>query len=166
LTKLSLVPLGYVAAFAAATVAVFIRQLLMQGSEADASSGMSAFGDSLYFFGVFGLLSLVPTAWLLIMLRPYAWFWSALSIGCLAASIIVPAITIGMQHRHADWFVTALLFIGQFLGAPLLAIGILTIAAIAPNWRSRRMLLAAGLIEGVVSIYAFVCLFVLQRWPI
>jgi hypothetical protein len=166
LTKLSLVPLGYLAAILAAPAAVCIRQMLTRGPDADASSGMYAFGDLLGFVAVFGLLSLAPMAWLLVMLRPCARFWSALSIVSLAAAIAGPVFAVVMQHRHPDWFVTALLFIAEFLGAPLLAIAFLTVAAIAPNRRARRMLFAAGFVEGAVSIYSFVCLFILQRFPI
>ncbi len=165
LTKLSLVPLGYVAAILAAAAAVCIRQMLPQGPDANASSGMAAFGDLLGFVAVFGLLSLAPTAWLLVMLRPYPRFWSVLSIVSLAAAIAGPVLTVVMQHFHPDWFVTLPLFVAAFLGAPLLAIGFFTVAVIAPNSRARRLLLAAGLVEGAVSIHSFVCLFILQRFP-
>jgi hypothetical protein len=100
------------------------------------------------------------------MLRPYAWFWGALSIGCLTAAIAGPPFTVALHRLDPDSFVTVQFFIAQFLGAPLLAIGYATIAAIAPNWRSRLMLLGAGFVEGAVGTYTFFCLLVLQHSPI
>jgi hypothetical protein len=54
--------------------------------------------------------------------------------------------------------------LGQVLGAPLLAVGFLVGTFLAPTRHTRWMLFAAALIEGLVSAYVFLCLFVLQHW--
>lgn len=53
---------GYAVAFAAAVAAVGLRSLTIDPREAQAASGMYAFGDTILFVGVFGLLAAVSTA--------------------------------------------------------------------------------------------------------
>jgi hypothetical protein len=164
LLKLSLVPLGYVVAFVTALAAACVRGVLMSESMSGASSGMGAFGDLLFFLGVFGLLALVPTAWLLVMARRYPRLWTIFSAGALAFSIVGPIAAVAMERLQPESDVAVLYTIGQILGAPLLAIGFVAFAVIAPNSASRRMLLAAGLIEGLVCAYVVLCLFVVHHW--
>ncbi len=76
--KIALVGLGYIGAVVIAVAAVAIR-VATSGPDAQASSGMYAFGDALLLIAVFGLFSLVPTAALLLFLRPYRRFWIALA---------------------------------------------------------------------------------------
>jgi len=61
LAKLGLVIGGYVLACLAAWVAVYINQLFTPVAVAQASSGMSAFGDLVLYIGVFVFLGLFPT---------------------------------------------------------------------------------------------------------
>lgn len=61
LTKLSLVIGGYVLACVAAGGAVSVYQWFTQSAAAQASAGMSAFGDLLLFLFLFGMFALVPT---------------------------------------------------------------------------------------------------------
>ena len=68
--KVGIVLGGLVASFAVAYVAVCIRERLNQGPEAQAASGMYAFGDLLMGIAVFGLLALGPLALTLYWLRP------------------------------------------------------------------------------------------------
>ena len=75
---------GYVAAVAAASVLVYIRQLLTSGPAAQAASGMYAGGDFMLFVASFTILALVPTALALYFLRPYEKIWLALSVVALA----------------------------------------------------------------------------------
>jgi hypothetical protein len=60
--KVALVAGGYVAAALIAATAVAIGGADTSGPDAQASSGMSAFGDALLFVAVFGICALVPTA--------------------------------------------------------------------------------------------------------
>ena len=51
---------GYIAACLIASGAVYMNGLFIQ-DPSQASAGMSAFGDSILFIGVFGVLALIPT---------------------------------------------------------------------------------------------------------
>lgn len=59
--KVGLVIGGYLAACLIASGLVYVWELFTQGSIAQASSGMYAFGDLLLSIGVFGALALIPT---------------------------------------------------------------------------------------------------------
>ena len=59
--KAAAVLAGYVAALLVAGAALEVRLLNTQGPEADASSGMYAFGDLLLLLSVFGVAAVVPT---------------------------------------------------------------------------------------------------------
>jgi hypothetical protein len=61
LAKLSLVIAGYVLACLAAGGVVSISQRFTQSAAAQASAGMSAFGDLLLFIFLFGVFALLPT---------------------------------------------------------------------------------------------------------
>ena len=76
LLKVGVVAIGYIAAILIASGAVAIRLAFTSGPEADASSGMCAFGDALLFVTVFGIVALVPAALALVFLRPYRRFWA------------------------------------------------------------------------------------------
>lgn len=60
--KISLILAGYLAACLVASGAVYVNQLFYPPSAAQASAGMSAFGDFILFIGTFGVLALFPTA--------------------------------------------------------------------------------------------------------
>jgi hypothetical protein len=85
--KGSVVTGGYIAAFLVASAAVAIRVASTSGPDAQASSGMYAFGDALVFVAVFGLSALVPTGAALFFLRPYRHFWTVLSALGLAVAV-------------------------------------------------------------------------------
>ncbi len=59
--KLGLVIGGYVLACLAAGGAVYVYDFFTQGAAAQASAGMSAFGDLILFVGILGVLALFPT---------------------------------------------------------------------------------------------------------
>jgi hypothetical protein len=166
-SKLGVVLAGYAAALLVAGVANYVLDRL--NTSPDASGGMQAFGDSLRFLGLFGFLALVPTALALYFLRSSERFWRVFSIGCLALAATGPvaAVMLGGNHE-SPW---AGLFFGLFgvlraLGAPLLGLGFLVCAAIAPSWRSRRLLIPAAGIEFAVSAYAYYCLWFLGHWAL
>lgn len=60
-SKIAVVAGGYIAAFLVAATAVAIRIANTSGPDAQASSGMYAFGDALLFVAVFGVSALGPT---------------------------------------------------------------------------------------------------------
>jgi hypothetical protein len=61
------IAIGYVAAFVGATAAVGIK-MMTEGPEADAESGMRAFGDIVLFLSVFIACALIPTGFALFYL--------------------------------------------------------------------------------------------------
>ncbi len=85
--KIALVAGGYVAAFLMASAVVAIRVANTSGPDAQASSGMYAFGDAVLFVAVFGVAALVPTGAALFFLRPYRRVWTALSASGLAVAV-------------------------------------------------------------------------------
>ncbi len=97
--KISMVLAGYLAALVVAFLAVAVRMATTSGPDAQASSGMYAFGDALLFVAVFGIVGLLPTGLGLVFLRPYRLFWLILStIGAVIATTAVIALRT-LRHR-------------------------------------------------------------------
>jgi hypothetical protein len=71
LTKVGIVAAGYIAALLIAWTAVAVNGALADTASAQASSGMSAFGDAILFIGVFGIVALAPTGAALFFLVGY-----------------------------------------------------------------------------------------------
>jgi hypothetical protein len=162
--KLGLVLAGYALALAGACEALWIRLLNTQDPATQASSGMYAFGDFLCLIGTFGILSLAPTGLALYFLRPWKIFWTAFALGALMLAVAGPIAACVLMRWQPEGLLTAIAFIGQSFGAPLLAVGFLISTIIAPTRHARWLLLLASLIEGAVSVYVVVCLFVLGHW--
>ena len=159
--KFGVVLAGYVMAVVAASAAVEVRLLHTQGPEAQASAGMYAFGDALLFLAVFGVAAVLPTGLALYYLRPYRWFWTALSIaalaiavtGLLAASVYALAACQPLPRESLLMFWAAIAVL-RMLAAPLLATAFILSGIIAPNRTSRWSLLVAAGMEGAVAAYA------------
>ena len=150
---------GYVGAFLAASAAVAIRVANTSGPDAQASSGMYAFGDSYLFIAVFGLLAIVPTGGALYFLRPYRRVWILLSALALCLAITgVAAAALFALGRHAAapsalaaWADFSVL---RILLAPILAPAFLVVALFSPYRRPRFALLTATLMELAVVAFA------------
>jgi hypothetical protein len=162
--KVTAVGGGYVAALLVASAAVAIRMANTMGPDAQAASGMFAFGDSVLFVGVFGVLALVPTGGALYFLRPYRRFWVVLSLLCLAVAVTgLAAAVLFAVGRHATpsplatWASLAVL---RILVAPLLALTFLVCALFTPHRSPRFAFLAATAMEAVVTAYAGLVWFV------
>jgi hypothetical protein len=85
--KVAVVAGGYIAALLVAFAAVALDIATTSGPDAQASSGMYAFGDALLFVAVFAACALVPTGAALFFLRPYRHFWTVLSALGLAVAV-------------------------------------------------------------------------------
>ena len=161
--KIGSVVIGYAAAFLAAIAAVGIRLATTTGPDAQASSGMYAFGDAMLFVAVFGVAALVPTGAALFFLRPYRPFWTALAtIGLGVAATGVMAVVIFVVGRLAPPSALATgasLSVLRILVAPLLALAFLVCAALSPYRFPRLALLTATAIEVGVSGYGGVVWF-------
>jgi hypothetical protein len=157
LFKGGLVACGYIAAVLLASAAVAIRIATTSGPEAQASSGMHAFGDALLFTAVFGVGALVPTGALLVFLRPYRRFWTALASLVLTVAITgvtaVVLFAVGRQSGPSPLATWAGLSVLRILVAPLLALAFLVCAVLSPHRSPRLTLLAGAALETAVSAY-------------
>ena len=142
--KVRFVAMGYVAAFLVASLAVAVRVASTSGPEAQASSGMHAFGDAYLFLGVFTLMALVPTGAMLFFLRTNERFWNVLS----AVAIAVALTGVAAAAAWAQWSPLRILL------APLDAAVFLACAVLAPRNGHRMALGAATLMEAAVCAYA------------
>jgi hypothetical protein len=178
-----LVLAGYATAFLLTCAFFYVRELLMPRDASQASAGMQAFADLMLFLGMFGVLSLVPTGLALYFLRSHVRFWTLFSILCLAFACTGPVAAVLVQP---SWGVMEFFKIPRILGAPLFCLAFLISALLAPArllpslvgtagsgvrsgglpsfQSSRPLFLAAAAIEAAVSLYTFLCLFVLQHW--
>jgi hypothetical protein len=116
------------------------------------------------FLAVFGFVAIFPTGLALYFLRRFERLWTAFAMTSLTVALIGPVAAAVLRSHQNDSLIAALLCLAQVLGAPLLALGFLVGAFLAPSCRTRWMLLTSALIEGLVSAYVFFCLFVLQHW--
>ena len=166
LSKIGVVLGGYAGALFV-TWGAFYVYVLMRKDVGSGSGGMQAFGDSLLFIGVFCLLALIPTALALYFLRPFKKFWTVFSIASLALAATGPvfAVLMGRLHQsHAAAVVVGFFGLLKVLGSPLLSLGFVICAIIAPGGRSRWRLVGAAAIEFTVCAYAFFCLLVVGHW--
>jgi hypothetical protein len=155
LSKVILVVAGYLVALVIAAVVVSIYIAANNTPDRQASSGMSAFGDSVLFLGVFGLAAIPATGAALYFLRPYHAFWRIISVGALAiASTGVAALATNLVRSNASpssvlgvWSELSPL---RILLAPLLAGACFLSALFAPSRAARTAMLCASVIEIVV----------------
>jgi len=155
--KVAVVAGGYIGAFLMASAVVAIRVANTSGPDAQASSGMYAFGDAVFFVAVFGVSALVPTGAGLFFLRPYRPFWTVLSaLGLTVALTGVAAAILFAVGRHATpsplatWVGFSVL---RILVAPLLALTFLVCTFLSPYRSPRVAFLAASVMEAAVSAY-------------
>jgi hypothetical protein len=157
ISKVGLVIGGYLAAFLLAVLAV-IASMLTAGPEAQASSGMSAFGDALLFVFVFAVTGSLPTAAALFFLRHYRPFWVGLSLVVVFTALMSAAaavvFAIGRQvvgpSPLAAWADFSVLII---LASPLFAVAFAVCGFFSPQRLERYVLFAAALIELMVCAY-------------
>jgi hypothetical protein len=157
--KIGFVAAGYVIAFLVASAAVAVRVAGTTGPEAQASSGMYAFGDAYLFILVFGLVALIPTGAALYFLRPYRRFWivlSALGVGvAFTGAAAAVLFTLGRSafapSTLAEWASYSVL---RILLAPVFAPAFLVVAFITPHRSARLALFAAAVVELAVIAFA------------
>jgi hypothetical protein len=157
-TKIGVVLGGYLAALLLAGVMVAVDVAFTSGPDAQASSGMYAFGDMLLFLAVFGVAALIPTGAALFFLRPYRAFWYVLSgLGMTVALTGISAAVVYEFGRHAagpsplaSWVAFSVL---RLLAAPVLALAFLVCATLSAYRVPRLIFLAAVVLEGLVTGY-------------
>jgi hypothetical protein len=160
--KMGLIAAGYVAALAVAGAAVAVNASWTAGPGRQASSGMSAFGDSLLFLAVFGAAAVPPTVGALVFLRPYPRFWRVLAIAAVvtaATGLASLAICVATRTAVAGSAIqsSSALAVLRILAAPLFALAFLVSGVVAPRWPARIALCAATVSE-VVAFAAWLLL--------
>jgi hypothetical protein len=163
--KVAWITAGYAAAFAIASAVEAVRIANTSGPEAQASSGMYAFGDSVLFVAVFGLLALVPTAAAFYVLRSDRRFWLVLS--GIAFALALTGVTSALLFaigRHAEpasslafWGALSVL---RILIAPLFTLFFLLAALLSPFRGPRMLLLVGAAMDATVSAYGALTWFV------
>ncbi|HEY7643138.1 MAG TPA: hypothetical protein VH814_25645 [Steroidobacteraceae bacterium] len=157
--KIGLVAAGYIGGLLIAAAVVAIRVANTSGPEAQASSGMYAFGDAVLFVAVFGVLALVPTGAALYWLRPYQRFWTVVSVlglgvaitGAAAATLFLVGRSAESPSSLAAWAAFSVL---RILLAPVLTPVYLVGAFFTPYRTPRIVLLAAAAVEASVVAFA------------
>jgi hypothetical protein len=164
LWRAGMVAVGYIAALLVASAAVAIRVANTSGPDAQASSGMYAFGDAVLFVAVFGVGALVPTGAALFFLRPYRPFWTVLSAFGLGIAVTgfaaVAAFAIGRHAAPSPMATWAAFSVLRILIAPLFALTFLVCAVFSPYRFPRLALLAGTVMEAAVSAYGGLIWFV------
>jgi hypothetical protein len=157
-SKVSLVVAGYIIAILLAVAAVALRIVFTYGPDAQASSGMYAFGDALLFVAVFGVSALFPTGAALFFLRSYPRFWITLSVLAVGLAATALAAVLYELARHgpasppAAWSVFSIL---RVLVTPLFALAFGLCAILSPYRYPRLALVAATVMEAGVSAYSW-----------
>jgi hypothetical protein len=157
LTKVGIVVAGYLAAAAAAWIALEMYIAATAGPDRNASAGMYAFGDSVYFLVVFGLAAIPATAAALYFLRPYRMVWRILAVVCVFFTSVSAAAGISyftrMQSATYDrWLGLAPLWI---FAAPLFGGAFFLAGLFAPAWRTRVLLLVAAVLHVALFVGFF-----------
>jgi hypothetical protein len=167
--KVAVVAGGYIAAFLVASAVVAIRVASTSGPDAQASSGMYAFGDAILFVAVFGVVALAPTGAALFFLRPYRRFWTVLAALGLAVAVTgvtaVILFAVGRQATASPLATWAGLSVLRILVAPLLALTFLVCTMFSPHRFPRFAFLGATVMEAAVSAYGGVVWFVPLFFP-
>jgi hypothetical protein len=148
--KVGVVLGGYAVAALLAFTMVYLSSALRP--DRDTSSGMAAFGDAIFFFGLFTVASVPATSAALYFLKPYPVFWRFLSFASVAMSLSGAAAAVCFFASQRALQGSALAMWGAFavlriLSAPLFALALFAACAFAPDRSTRRTLLIASLIE-------------------
>jgi hypothetical protein len=170
--KIGIIVVGYILACVGAYVATYIQELTTRGTDAQASQGMFAFGQSILFLFVFGGLALIPTVLAFYFLRSSEKFWNGFAALCLAFSITGLIVVIANALMNANILyiaessaaVVSLLGVLGAFGAPIFIVGFLVLAVIAPARRPRLLLLASAGLEILGELYVLFSIVFFQRF--
>lgn len=161
-TRLLLVLAGYGAAFALSVGALLIRLMLTDTPEMDASAGMAAFGDGVFFLIALGVLSFIPTAAGLYLFRASAGLWRVLAaLAALVAlsGLVALALFAAERLRLLTLADPTLAFLAdlsvlRLLPAPLIVLALAMAGLIAPPSPARRTIWACLGVEALVGVAA------------
>lgn len=156
LAKAVLVVAGYFAAFMLASLAYDIRVAHEDPADVQASGGMYAFGDGMYFLFVFSVCASLPTGAALWFLRRAQKLWSLLTAGALlmasgsAIALVVYFASVWSRapitSALSTWGAAAVLLL---LFAPIQAGASLVCLLFAPDRPTRTRFFIAMAAEGI-----------------
>lgn len=151
---------GYLAALLTAILVLITYVHVTSGPDRDASSGMYAFGDALFFLVVLAAGSVAPTGLMLYFLRRLVAPWKIFSAVGMVISLtgLLAVWNIAQRSNVAD--VWSLLAVPRVFLAPLLLGLFVLVGIFSPGWSNRKWLLAAAGLECLTSAYGFVHWFV------
>ncbi|UPT75051.1 MAG: hypothetical protein M0D55_04880 [Elusimicrobiota bacterium] len=149
---------GYAFAFGAALVLAYVRVRMTSGPDRDASAGMYAFGDAMWFLFLLGCATIPATGLALYFLRSVRTFWKIFSGVALAVAATAAAATLifffGRSESTSLLGKLSSLSVLRILVEPICAV-MWTVAAIfAPERPFRLALLGAAAIEAVSVVPA------------
>jgi hypothetical protein len=164
LRRIVLIAAGYVAAWAAGSLAVWWHDHGLSAADQLSMSGMLAFGDTVLFCAVAAPLAIVPTLFVFKSLRGARRFWRLHAIASLLMSLtaLVEAVLYVLAARSSSGVLDGLSGLApvRLLAAPVFLLlyspGLLRVAA--PN---RRITLLACVFE-LCALAAFAVWMVLQ----
>jgi hypothetical protein len=170
LLKPGLVLASYVVAFVIAFALAWLRKRSLQAVDpVQFYGGMYGFGDLLFFCGLFGALTLIPTAMALYFLRPFPKFWNFISIAALILASTAPIAVILFFLFHGSnapgWENTiSFVAVVKVMATPFFAFGFLITACISPPQPRRWALFTAAAIEAAVCVCGLVHLAFVVYW--
>jgi len=172
LAKAGIVAAGYAAALVLACGVTYLRiESYENNPDAQASSGMYAFGDALLFVFTFGVAALPPTGLALYFLRPVQRFWNVIAVGALVfASTGVVAALVHWAERLLPQWASLLTWWPAFavlrmIIAPLVTAALIVCAMFAPEQRPRRLLIIAAICEGAAAAPWFLSMMMIFLAP-
>ena len=153
---------GYVVGLLAAAGSVALRYLWIDPRDADSAKGMYPFGDVIYFLFLGGLFSLVPTLFLLRLLRAAERFWRALSWACLPWAAAMPLVAVtyvalvrgGLEGTAPAALLSAFLILRGFVSPASLA-GLGLAWLMCGSWPTPRRRLAWSIAREMLALTAF-----------
>jgi hypothetical protein len=147
--KALLVAGGYGLALAAALVVTRLYILATDTPDRQSSAGMYAFGDTVFFVGVFALAAVPATALALYFLRsaPRLWLRASVTAVAVATTALAAMLTYLVRTPAATTNALVMLAPLRILLAPVLGLGCFLGLVFAPTRASRRLLLAATAME-------------------
>jgi hypothetical protein len=147
--KVLLVAGGYGFAVVAAVVVTKLYILATDTPDRQSSAGMYAFGDTMFFVGVFALAAVPATALALYYLRavPRLWLWASTTAVAVATTAVLAMLTYLIRTPGPSTNTLVMLAPLRILLAPVLGLGCLLGLVFAPTRESRGLLLAATAME-------------------
>ncbi len=162
--KVLLVVAGYAVALIAAAIVTQAHVQATSGPDAQASSGMMAFGDAVLFLGAFCVAALPATCAALLLLRPVPQFWRAsagiaLVLAATALAALGLYLTAAPPAGGPSQSILVALAPLRLLLAPVLACASLLAAVFVPSPRVRWAFIGAATLEALAFTTAAIALF-------